>query len=135
MTDRNLLSTLPLPTGKTALPDMTVHLDPDFAKHRAGREVMQALEDTFGEPGVEGPGVDIGQRLAMWPLKCATWSRAAYKAGEGSQPQSQAEAERQTVDYMLLYFTVCLLRQRVYLMGLDMSSVCLDDQALLGYLV
>ena len=92
--------------GKTALPDMTVHLDPDFAKHRAGREVMQRLEDTFGEPGVDGPGVEIGQRLAMWPLKCATWSRAAYKAGEGSQPLSQAEPERQTVDYMLIYFTV-----------------------------
>lgn len=112
---------------------MTVHLDPDFAKHRAGREVMQALEDTFGEPGVEGPGVDIGQRLAMWPLKCATWSRAAFKAGEGSQPASQAEAERQTVDYMLLYFTVSLSRGRVQKMSLDMSFLCLDDQAHLEF--
>lgn len=85
---------------------MMVHLDPDFAKHRAGREVMQRLEDTFGEPGVEGPGVEVGQRLAMWPLKCATWSRVAHKAGDGSQTLSQAELERQTVDYMVVYFTV-----------------------------
>ena len=92
--------------GKTALLDMIVHLDPDFAKHRAGREIMQRLEDTFGEAGVEGPGVEIEQRLAMWPLKCATWSRAVHAAGEGSQPLSQAEGERQTVDYMLIYFTV-----------------------------
>lgn len=92
-------------TGKTALQDLVVHLDPDFAKHKAGREVMQKLEDTFGE---EGPGLEVGQRLPLWPLKCAAWSRTVHKAGGDGQASSPATPQLQSVDYMLVYFTVSL---------------------------
>lgn len=83
-----------------------VHLDPNFAKHRAGREVMQKLEDTFKEPGGEGPGVEIGQRLPLWPLKTATWVRNIYKTGEASQSCSQTPPEQQAVTYILVYLPV-----------------------------
>lgn len=55
--------------GKTALVDMTLHLDPDLAKHKIGRAIMQKLEDTFGQPGLEGPGIELGQRLPLSPFR------------------------------------------------------------------
>ena len=76
---------------------MTLHLDPDLAKHRTGREIMQKLEDTFGQPGEGGPCVELSQRLPMWPHRCATWSRSIH---------STNTTERQDILYMLVCFTV-----------------------------
>ena len=90
--------------GKTAIQDMVVHMDPDFAKHRAGREVMQKLEDSFKEASGEGPGVEVGRRLPMWPLKCAAWSRIVHRPGDSGQ--FGAPPELQPVNYILVYFTV-----------------------------
>ena len=83
-----------------------MHLDPEFAKHKAGREIMQKLEDTFGESGREGPDVDVGRRLPLHPLKSASWSRAIHEHGGGSQSASQSQPTLQSIDFMLLYFTV-----------------------------
>ena len=83
--------------GKTALQDIALHLDPELAKHRTGREIMQKLEDTFGQPGEGGPCVELSQRLPMWPHRCATWSRSIH---------STEPAERQDIRYMLVCLTV-----------------------------
>ena len=104
---QNLFQARPtcLITGKTALVDCTIHLDPDLAKHRLGRDIMQKLEDMYGVPGVEGPAVEISQRLPLWPHRCATWSRKTYHiSGEG---MSQSEvSQQQSIPYHILFFTV-----------------------------
>ena len=40
-----------LGAGKTAIQDIVLHLDPDLARHKAGRTIMQRLEDTYGDAG------------------------------------------------------------------------------------
>ena len=40
-----------LGAGKTAIQDILLRLDPDLARHRAGRTIMQKLEDTYGDAG------------------------------------------------------------------------------------
>lgn len=72
---------------------------------------MQKLEDTFPDSGWEGPGLEVGQRLPLWPLKSATWSRQIYRTTEDSQAgpsqlPSPPDPEVQKIDYMLVYFTV-----------------------------
>ena len=98
---------------------------------------MQKLEDTFTESGCEGPAVDIGQRLAMWPFKSATWSRNVYQTVEmsqagcsqaASQPTAQPEPERQRIDYMLVYFTVRLL-----LLKKACSSILVQPKSLIKF--
>ena len=106
-------------SGKTALVDTTLHLDPDLAKHRLGRDIMQRLEDTFGVLGVEGPAIEISERLPMWPLRSATWTRKVYTAAsnpnaggfEDSQQLTQQTEDnecigRQAIPYQMLFFSV-----------------------------
>lgn len=89
---------------------------------------MQKLEDTFKEADGEGPGLDVGQRLAMWPLKCATWSRTVYKTAEDSQAASQSQPQQRGIDYMLVYFTVRCHQAPCPPVGLEQVSDCRKGQ-------
>lgn len=90
--------------------DTTLHLDPELAKHRLGRDIMQKLEDMFGVPGVEGPGIEISQRLPLWPRRSATWTRKVYTASEEDPLSDNSNTgSQQPIPYQMLFFSVSIL--------------------------
>lgn len=95
---------------------MTVHLDPDLAKHRTGREIMQRLEETFGAAGSEGPAVELSHRLPLWPLRSVTWSRQVHgREGDASQQASQQSSQNGAASESVLYTAVCFKVSRLLL--------------------
>ena len=100
---RYQLSVTAVHAGFYALQEITAILDPQLARHKTGRDIMDKLESYSRKAPTPCDGLKLEiQPNPMAPVKSIRWRRASV--AESGADLNNPEAE--DVPYVLLYFTV-----------------------------